>query len=87
MKRIPKPSGKTARYPKGLAELTVLAASIVSSAWNPRVIAQSPSACTLDRAIGTTVDAEPFMRNAWGSRWNLATNRVAYMQPNAKGYY
>jgi len=50
-------------------------------------MAQSPFTCTLDRATGTTVDTEPFMRNAWGSRWNLPTNRVAYMQPNAKGYY
>ena len=43
--------------------------------------------CTLDRATGTTIDPEPFLRNAWGSRWNTASNRIAYMQPNAKGYY
>jgi Tol biopolymer transport system component len=52
-----------------------------------RANAQSLSSCTLDRATGTTIDPEPFMRNAWGSRWNVTTNRIAYIQPNAAGYY
>jgi Tol biopolymer transport system component len=43
--------------------------------------------CTLDRATGTTVDADPFLRNAWGSRWNKTIDRVAFMQPGAAGYY
>jgi Tol biopolymer transport system component len=43
--------------------------------------------CTLDRATGTTIDREPLLRNAWGVRWNGATNRVVYMQPGSGGYY
>jgi len=27
------------------------------------------------------------MRDAWGSRWNLKTNRIAYGQRNPEGYY
>lgn len=65
----------------------MLAVIVSSIGCGHDAMAQSPSSCTLDRATGTTIDAEPFMRNAWGSRWNLATDRVAYMQPNAKGYY
>jgi hypothetical protein len=87
MKRIPKPIARTSRYRKALAELAILTAAILSPVFELRVMAQSPSTCTLDRAKGTTIDSEPFMRNAWGSHWNLATNRVAYMQQNAKGYY
>ena len=48
---------------------------------------RSAQPCTLDRATGTTIDREPFLRNAYGMRWNAATNRLAYMQPGADGYY
>jgi hypothetical protein len=44
-------------------------------------------ACTVDRADGTTIEAKPFLPNAWGLRWNLATNRIAFMQPGPSGYY
>ncbi len=49
----------------------------------------SPAAavCTLDRATGTTIDAKPFLTDGFGTRWNFATNRIAYMQPNAARYY
>ena len=43
--------------------------------------------CTLDRATGTTIDAEPFMVHGYGTRWNQATNRLAFMEPDANGYY
>jgi len=43
--------------------------------------------CTLDRATGTTVDHKPFLSGAYGTRWNLATDRLAFMQPIASGYY
>ncbi|HMK89757.1 MAG TPA: hypothetical protein VK446_09020 [Methylocystis sp.] len=43
--------------------------------------------CTLDRATKTTLDREPFLRNGWGLLWNVAANRVAYLQPDSKGYY
>src|SRR5579871_5649607 len=43
-------------------------------------------ACTLDRATGTRIDAEPFLRNGYVARWNAVTNRIAYMQPDAGGY-
>jgi Tol biopolymer transport system component len=87
MKKIRTLRAPTFGYRNGLAVIAILAAGIVSPVLGTRAMAQSPSTCTLDRASGTTIDAEPFMRNAWGSRWNLATNRVAYIQPNAKGYY
>jgi len=67
--------------------LTMLAAVVLWGIAGCAAAAQSPPVCTLDRATGTTIDKQPFMRNGWGARWNLATNRVAYMQPNAKGYY
>jgi hypothetical protein len=43
--------------------------------------------CTLDRAIGTTIDPEPFLTHGYGTRWNLATNRLVFMQPDQSGYY
>jgi hypothetical protein len=49
------------------------------------VWAESP--CTLDRAIGTTIDAAAFRTNMYGTRWNLATDRLAFMAPDAEGYY
>ena len=49
--------------------------------------AMAASDCTLDRAVGTTIDATPFRRNAYGARWNLATDRLAFMAPDAEGYY
>ncbi len=42
--------------------------------------------CTLDRATGTTIDAQPWLKNGYGNRWNHATNLVAFMQPDATGY-
>ena len=39
--------------------------------------------CTLDRATGTMIDAKPFLPDALGARWNAATGRVAFMQPDA----
>ena len=43
--------------------------------------------CTLDRATGTRIDRQPFLTNGYGSRWNKATDRIAFMQPDASGYY
>lgn len=43
--------------------------------------------CTLDRASGTTIDRQPLLNNAYGDRWNAATNRLTYMQPGDNGYY
>jgi Tol biopolymer transport system component len=48
--------------------------------------ALAQTACTLDRATGTTVDAKPFLSGAYGIRWNHATNRLLFMQKNAQGY-
>jgi hypothetical protein len=44
-------------------------------------------ACTLDRADATTIDAQPFLRHAYGARWNAPNDHVAFMEPNANGYY
>jgi Tol biopolymer transport system component len=46
-----------------------------------------PARCTLDRSTGTTIDAEPFERPGWGTRWNLPTNRVSFLRPGNDGYY
>ncbi len=43
--------------------------------------------CTLGRANGTNIDPAPLLRNAYGVRWNAASNRIAYMRPGASGYY
>lgn len=87
MKRFLKPTARTSRYRQALAGLAILLAGILWPVFGLRAMAQSPSTCTVDRATGTTIDSEPFMRNAWGAHWNLATNRVAYIKPNDKGYY
>jgi Tol biopolymer transport system component len=71
--------------PRHLQSIPALFASLVSCC-----IASSASAepaCTLDRAVGTTIDAAPFRTNMYGTRWNLATNRLAVMTPDARGYY
>jgi WD40-like Beta Propeller Repeat len=44
-------------------------------------------ACTVDRATGTTIDAQPFLTDAIGPQWNAATNRIAYMSKDRAGYY
>jgi Tol biopolymer transport system component len=41
----------------------------------------------LDRANGTTIAPEPFVRNGYGAQWNVASNRIAFMRPDAHGYY
>jgi Tol biopolymer transport system component len=33
------------------------------------------------------VDPEPFLKSAYGSHWNFATDRVVFMQTDATGYY
>jgi len=50
-------------------------------------VAGPASTCTVDRAGGTTIDETPLIRNGYGTRWNLATDRLAYMQRDASGYY
>jgi Tol biopolymer transport system component len=49
--------------------------------------AMAGSPCTLDRATGTTIDPQPFLPNGYNARWSAAADRVAYMQPDASGYY
>lgn len=44
-------------------------------------------ACTVDRATGTTIDAQPFLTHAMGPQWNAVTDRIAYMAKNSAGYY
>jgi Tol biopolymer transport system component len=43
--------------------------------------------CTLDQASGTTIDARPFLQEGYNTRWNFETDRIAFMQPDPKGYY
>jgi hypothetical protein len=49
--------------------------------------AMAESACTLDRATGTTIESKPFLTNGYGTRWNFATNRLAFMQQGPDKYY
>lgn len=49
--------------------------------------ARAQASCTVDRATGTTIEKAPFIKNAYGARWNFVTNRVLFMQPNEQGYY
>ncbi len=43
--------------------------------------------CTLDQAISTSIEQQPFLRNGYGMRWNFPTDRLAFMQPGTEGYY
>jgi len=70
------------------AMATAMAVVRLASAQEPAATtAQAPSACTVDRAIGTTVERAPFLVRGYGMRWNLATDRLAFMEPDASGYY
>ena len=67
----------------GLAAVLVLSLGVALGG----PIARASPVCTLDRATGTTIDPKPFLLNALGSRWNAATNRVAFMQPDGANHY
>ena len=67
----------------GLAAVLVLSLGVALGG----PIARASPVCTLDRATGTTIDPKPFLLNALGSRWNAATNRVAFMQPDSANHY
>jgi Tol biopolymer transport system component len=43
--------------------------------------------CTLDRATGTTIAPKPFIQSGYAAQWNAATNRIAFMRPDAAGLY
>jgi len=45
------------------------------------------SRCTLDRATGTAIAKKPFMQHGYSARWNAASNRIAFMEPDATHYY
>jgi len=62
-----------------LGAVTLLAEASMPAAAAPR--------CTLDRATGTIVDDNPFLRSGYGTRWNAATDLLAFMEPDASGYY
>jgi Tol biopolymer transport system component len=62
-------------------------ASLVVAALLFALPAGAAETCTLDRATGTTIESEPFVRGAYGARWNLATNRLAFMEPGPDGFY
>ena len=53
----------------------------------PGRTAVAATRCTLDRAINTSIDPNPFLRDGYNVRWNAATNRLAYMHTDASGYY
>jgi hypothetical protein len=68
------------------AALTSIVATAVLSVASGHA-AGAQTACTLDRATGTTIDPKPFLAGAYLTRWNYATNMLADMAPDAQGYY
>jgi Tol biopolymer transport system component len=48
---------------------------------------QEDPRCTLDRALGTSIEKTPFMKKGYSARWNAAVNRIAFMEPDASRYY
>jgi hypothetical protein len=60
---------------------------ILIAGFAPCLKASAAPDCTVDTATGTRIDAQPFIRNDYGIHWKAGTNRLAYMQPNAEGYY
>ena len=63
---------------------TILALLVVVSVVPARA-ADAP--CTVDRATSTTIDKDAYLSNAFGTRWNFAANRVAFMYQKPDGYY
>jgi Tol biopolymer transport system component len=86
--RIPKPIKiwMPRRHAQSRWRLLALTCASILSAAAP-AMSQPDSACTLDRTTGTTIDPQPFLANAWGSRWNVATDRIAFTQPDAANRY
>jgi Tol biopolymer transport system component len=70
-----------------LARLVFAAAVLAALAAPGYAATAAAPPCTLDRADGTTIDAQPFLRHAYGARWNALTDRVAFIEPGADGYY
>lgn len=68
----------------GISSAALFAIGLLTGALGP---AWAEPACTLDRAVSTTIDDKPFITNGYGSRWNHETNRVAFMAPRQTGYY
>ncbi len=50
-------------------------------------VAAAAQAVTLDNATGTIIDPRPLVPDGYCTRWNFRTNRLAFMAPNADGYY
>jgi WD40-like Beta Propeller Repeat len=64
--------------------MALLAALLFPAPHRPAFAA---SRCTLDRATHTTIDPSPFLKGGYNVRWNAATDRLAYMQTDASGFY
>jgi len=69
---------------RSLAPLLIAATALGFAAASVCAAAQT---CTVDRATGTTIDAQPFRTHAADPQWNAATNQIAWMAKNSAGYY
>lgn len=49
--------------------------------------AAADMSCTLDRAVGTTIERDPFLTGGYSLRWSAVADRLAFMQPDDAGYY
>src|SRR5215472_1374609 len=74
----------SARVAATVFSIALLAATLLPV---PGRSALASTRCTLDRAIDTTIDPSPFLTGGYNVRWNAATDRLAYMQTAATGFY
>ena len=74
----------TARVAAIVSSIGLLAAPLFPT---PGRSAPATARCTLDRATDTTIDSGPFLTGGYNVRWNAVTDRLAYMQTDASGFY
>ncbi|HEY1874595.1 MAG TPA: hypothetical protein VGG67_09365 [Steroidobacteraceae bacterium] len=74
--------------PARVAATVFSIALLAATLWPiPGQSALASTLCTLDRATHTTIDPSPFLTGGYNMHWNAATDRLAYMQTDASGFY
>ena len=77
------------RSPPARVAATVLSIALLAAPplLVPGRAALAAARCTLDRTTDTTIDPSPFLTGGYNVRWNAVTDRLAYMQTDANGFY